>query len=391
MKERPRSTELFGTLGALRVANILNEAIQEFPGPVAVYDENDNLISYNPLYKWVHGQAFEAVLQRAGDKPINYADLVRESAKDVVPAEMLEDHVTDRLRAQKDASGKAIDRFYPNRGWFRIVKVRTPSGAIAGFATDITELKDKSLALERARADAEAANVAKSAFLANMSHELRTPLNAIIGLSEAVGTGILGSCNEKDREYLKDIYNAGHHLLALINDLLDLSKVEAGAMELDHQTFHLQTLLQECIHMIKPIADRASVKIETDISATSINLNGDPRKIKQVILNILTNAVKFSHRGHVVQMRASVDPKQIAIEIEDYGIGIEEENLELAFQPFGHLNHNLAVPAKGAGLGLSIAKRLIELHEGTIHLASRIGEGTTVTVMLPAKMITDLT
>lgn len=391
MKERPRSTELFGTLGALRVANILNEAIQEFPGPVAVYDENDNLISYNPLYKWVHGQAFEAVLQRAGDKPINYADLVRESAKDVVPAEMLEDHVTDRLRAQKDASGKGIDRFYPNRGWFRIVKVRTPSGAIAGFATDITELKDKSLALERARADAEAANVAKSAFLANMSHELRTPLNAIIGLSEAVGTGILGSCNEKDREYLKDIYNAGHHLLALINDLLDLSKVEAGAMELDHQTFHLQTLLQECIHMIKPIADRASVKIETDISATSINLNGDPRKIKQVILNILTNAVKFSHRGHVVQMRASVDPKQIAIEIEDYGIGIEEENLELAFQPFGHLNHNLAVPAKGAGLGLSIAKRLIELHEGTIHLASRIGEGTTVTVMLPAKMITDLT
>ena len=391
MKERPRSTELFGTLGALRVANILNEAIQEFPGPVAVYDENDNLISYNPLYKWVHGQAFEAVLQRADDKPINYADLVRESAKDVVPAEMLEDHVTDRLRAQKDASGKAIDRFYPNRGRFRIVKVRTPSGAIAGFATDITELKDKSLALERARADAEAANVAKSAFLANMSHELRTPLNAIIGLSEAVGTGILGSCNEKDREYLKDIYNAGHHLLALINDLLDLSKVEAGAMELDHQTFHLQTLLQECIHMIKPIADRASVKIETDISATSINLNGDPRKIKQVILNILTNAVKFSHRGHVVQMRASVDPKQIAIEIEDYGIGIEEENLELAFQPFGHLNHNLAVPAKGAGLGLSIAKRLIELHEGTIHLASRIGEGTTVTVMLPAKMITDLT
>lgn len=391
MKERPRSTELFGTLGALRVANILNEAIQEFPGPVAVYDENDNLISYNPLYKWVHGQAFEAVLQRAGDKPINYADLVRESAQDVVPAEMLEDHVTDRLRAQKDGSGKAIDRFYPNRGWFRIVKVRTPSGAIAGFATDITELKDKSLALERARADAEAANVAKSAFLANMSHELRTPLNAIIGLSEALGTGILGSCNEKDREYLKDIYNAGHHLLALINDLLDLSKVEAGAMELDHQTFHLQTLLQECIHMIKPIADRASVKIETDISATLINLNGDPRKIKQVILNILTNAVKFSHRGHVVQMRASVDPKQIAIEIEDYGIGIEEENLELAFQPFGHLNHNLAVPAKGAGLGLSIAKRLIELHEGTIHLASRIGEGTTVTVMLPAKMITDLT
>ncbi|MDF1748774.1 MAG: HAMP domain-containing sensor histidine kinase [Alphaproteobacteria bacterium] len=387
MKDRLKSTELFGTHGASHIAKILNESIQEFPGPVAIYDENDNLITYNRLYEWVHGQAFETVLAESGDRPICYADLVRESAKDVVSPEMLEEHITDRLRAQKNANGEAIDRFYPNCGWFRIVKVRTPSGAIAGFATDITELKEKTLALERARADAEAANAAKSAFLANMSHELRTPLNAIIGLSDALGTGVLGDCNEKDRQYLTDIRGAGHHLLSLINDLLDISKVEAGAMGLECQTFHLPTLLQECVHMMEPIADKASVTLITELSGASVELYGDPRKIKQVILNILSNAVKFSYECSDVKMRASITQKQIVIEIEDHGIGIEEENIEHAFKPFGRLNHSLSAPAKGAGLGLSIAKSMIALHHGTITLASHIGEGTTVTITLPTTMI----
>jgi len=153
---------------SLRDDRILRESIQEFPGPVAVYDERDRLIACNELYRWVHGDAFAKVEAQCKGREINYADLVRESARDIVPPDHLEAHIHDRLRAQREANGDAIDRYYPGRGWFRIVKLRTPSGAVAGFATDITELKETTIALEQARMAAETANIAKSAFLANM-------------------------------------------------------------------------------------------------------------------------------------------------------------------------------------------------------------------------------
>ena len=243
-----------------RDARILRESIREFPGPVAVYDDQDRLIAHNELYRWVHGGAFERVKRKAGAERILYEDLVRESARDVVPPEEFEAHVADRIRAQREANSTPIDRYYPNRGWFRITKVRTPSGAVVGFATDVTELKEKTLALEQARAAAEAASIAKSAFLANMSHELRTPLNAIIGLSEALEMGVFGDlANEAHKGYITDIHNSGNHLLALISDLLDLAKVEAGKMELEPEDFGLTELIDECLTMISPIAGQNSV------------------------------------------------------------------------------------------------------------------------------------
>jgi len=371
----------------LRDALILRESIQEFPGPVAVYDSEDRLIACNELYRWVHGTAFERVQRNAGENRIRYEDLVRESANDVVAPEKFEAHVADRLRAQREASSEPVDRYYPNRGWFRITKVRTPSGAVVGFATDVTELKEKTVALEEARAAAEAANIAKSAFLANMSHELRTPLNAIIGLSEALEMGVFGELTEKHRTYIQDIHNSGNHLLALISDLLDLAKVEAGKMELECETFDLNALIGECLTMMSPIAGQNRVTLESDTGPKDLMINADRRKVKQSLLNILSNAVKYSNIGGSVILSLVRTRHHLQIKVRDDGIGIDMDQLDYVFEPFGRVQSSFTAMPDGAGLGLPIARRLMELHGGDIAIESNRGNGTTVTLQLPASVI----
>ncbi len=369
----------------MRDALILKESIQEFPGPVAVYDDEDRLIACNELYRWVHGAAFEKVQKKVGARRITYEDLVRESAKDVVPPEEFEAHVADRIRAQREANSTPVDRFYPNRGWFRITKVRTPSGAVVGFATDITELKEKSVALEEARAAAESANIAKSAFLANMSHELRTPLNAIIGLSEALLTGVLGDLSDdKRKNYLKDIHTSGNHLLALISDLLDLAKVEAGKMELEPEEFDLKGLIGECLAMMAPIADGNGITLAPDLPRDELLVMADRRKIKQALLNILSNAVKYSEPGGSVYLSLLHGEERLEMKVRDEGIGIDMDQLDYVFEPFGRLRSTFTAMPEGAGLGLPIARRLMELHGGDITIESNPGVGTTVTLFLPS-------
>lgn len=372
----------------MRDALILKESIQEFPGPVAVYDDEDRLIACNELYRWVHGAAFEKVQKKVGAGRIIYEDLVRESAKDVVPPEEFEAHVADRIRAQREANSTPVDRFYPNRGWFRITKVRTPSGAVVGFATDITELKEKSVALEEARAAAESANIAKSAFLANMSHELRTPLNAIIGLSEALLMGVLGDLSgDKRKNYLKDIHTSGNHLLALISDLLDLAKVEAGKMELEPEEFDLKGLIGECLAMMAPIADGNGITLAPDLPRDELLVMADRRKIKQALLNILSNAVKYSEPGGGVYLSLLHGEDRLEMKVRDEGIGIDMEQLDYVFEPFGRLRSTFTAMPEGAGLGLPIARRLMELHGGDITIESNPGVGTTVTLFLPSSVV----
>ena len=372
----------------MRDALILKESIQEFPGPVAVYDDEDRLIACNELYRWVHGAAFEKVQKKVGAGRITYEDLVRESAKDVVPPEEFEAHVADRIRAQREANSTPVDRFYPNRGWFRITKVRTPSGAVVGFATDITELKEKSVALEEARAAAESANIAKSAFLANMSHELRTPLNAIIGLSEALLMGVLGDLSDdKRKNYLKDIHTSGNHLLALISDLLDLAKVEAGKMELEPEEFDLKGLIGECLAMMAPIADGNGITLAPDLPRDELLVMADRRKIKQALLNILSNAVKYSEPGGSIYLSLLHGEERLEMKVRDEGIGIDMDQLDYVFEPFGRLRSTFTAMPEGAGLGLPIARRLMELHGGDITIESNPGVGTTVTLFLPSSVV----
>ncbi|MEX0758011.1 MAG: HAMP domain-containing sensor histidine kinase, partial [Tistlia sp.] len=225
-------------------------------------------------------------------------------------------------------------------------------------------------------------------FLANMSHELRTPLNAIIGLAEALEIGVFGTMeNDQHRRYVADIRQSGHHLLALISDLLDLAKVEAGAMELEREAFALPALIEECLAMMRPIADARSICLRTEGPSETLRLIADRRKIKQVLINILSNAVKYSHAGGDVRVTALLAVDGLRIEVEDRGIGLDETGLDLVFQPFGRLHNRLGAMPEGAGLGLPIAQRFAELHGGEIGIASRLGKGTLVTLRLPPDIL----
>ncbi len=229
---------------------------------------------------------------------------------------------------------------------------------------------------------AETANQAKSQFLANMSHELRTPLNAIIGFSEVISGALFGPLDARYRDYAQDIHGSGHHLLRIINDLLDLSKVEAGRLELRNSSVQVAAIFETCRRMV---ADRAAVAgVALDIRPTDLEVNGDELRLEQVLLNLVSNAVKFTPTGGEVTVSARLAPSgEVVITVADNGIGMAPEDIPRALQPFGQIDNSLSRPHGGTGLGLPLAQRLIELHGGTMTIDSALGKGTTVTVVLP--------
>lgn len=238
------------------------------------------------------------------------------------------------------------------------------------------EIQEKSRQLE-------VASRHKSEFLANMSHELRTPLNAIIGFSEVMLEGMFGEVNEKQREYLQDILSSGRLLLSLINDILDLSKIEAGRMELQVGTFSLRDALTNGVTMVRERATRHGVEVRVDIAAEIAEMEGDERKVKQVVYNLLSNAVKFTPDGGRVGLRARVGDGTVEVSVSDTGIGIPNEEQERVFEEFHQASS--ARGREGTGLGLTLAKRFVELHGGTIRLESEVGVGSRFTFTLPLK------
>ena len=237
--------------------------------------------------------------------------------------------------------------------------------------------------LRNARDQAESANRAKSEFLANMSHELRTPLNAIIGFSEVISSALFGPLDARYRDYAQDIHGSGHHLLRIINDLLDLSKVEAGRLELRETPVSLSAIFETCIRMV---GDRAiTAGLTLDIRPTEVAVLGDELRLEQVLLNLVSNAVKFTPSGGRVSVAASLALSgEAVIAVVDTGIGMAPEDIPRALQPFAQVDNSLARPHGGTGLGLPLAQRLVELHGGTMTIDSQLGKGTTVTVVLPA-------
>ena len=238
---------------------------------------------------------------------------------------------------------------------------------------------------EKALKRAEAANRAKSEFLANMSHELRTPLNAIIGFSEMIHSRAFGVNTEKTVEYGYIIHQSGHHLLALINDILDLAKIEAGALGLREADFDLARLIESCVDIMQAKAETGDISLHAEPMAGPVEIRADERAIRQIVLNLLSNALKFTPALGCVRTFLRVEPDgSLAFGVTDTGYGIREEDLERVFQNFGQGRHDVAMPDKGTGLGLPIVKGLAEAHGGDVHLKSRVGEGTCVTVVLPA-------
>ena len=241
------------------------------------------------------------------------------------------------------------------------------------------EIQEKSLQLELA-------NRHKSEFLSNMSHELRTPLNAIIGFSEVLLERMFGEMNEKQEDYLKDIHSSGQHLLSLINDILDLAKVEAGRMELNIATFDLPAAIDNALALIRERAMRHRIALAVDVDPQLGQLNADERKLKQILLNLLSNAVKFTPEGGRITVTARLAGRMVEIAVSDTGIGIAAEDHAAVFEEFKQVGTDYTRKAEGTGLGLALTRKLVILHGGAMRLESEPGKGSTFAFTLPLKL-----
>ena len=239
------------------------------------------------------------------------------------------------------------------------------------------EIQDKSQQLE-------IVNQHKSEFLANMSHELRTPLNAIIGFSEVLIERMFGELNEKQADYLKDIYTSGKHLLALINDILDLSKIEAGRMELELSAFDAPAALANAMTLVRERATQHGIALGLEVAMALGEIRADERKFKQIVLNLLSNAVKFTPDGGKVDVRATLaDDDMIAVAVSDTGVGIAQEDQAAVFEEFRQVGRHYTDKQEGTGLGLALTKRFVELHGGALSVVSEPGRGSTFTFTIP--------
>jgi PAS domain S-box-containing protein len=258
-------------------------------------------------------------------------------------------------------------------------------------ARDVTErkrldqvLQEKNIELENARSVAEKTNLSKSDFLANMSHELRTPLNSVIGFSEVLQDQLFGPINEKQQEYVKNILTSGRHLLSLINDILDLSKVESGKMELELSEFSLLESLNASLMMLKEKALKGGISLNMELAPPDdLRIVADQRKLKQILFNLVSNAVKFTPAGGEVNVNAFKHGDFIEISVTDSGIGIREEDIPKLFHPFTQLESVYTKEYEGTGLGLALNRHLVELHNGKIWVKSEFGKGSRFSFTIP--------
>lgn len=248
---------------------------------------------------------------------------------------------------------------------------------------DVTDRKRLEESLLQAKVAAETASRTKSEFLANMSHELRTPLNSIIGFSDALMEGYFGELNPKQVRYVQNVSNSGRHLLSIINDILDISKVEAGKMKLFPECIHVDSILEEMIALVQPIAAKKEIRINVIRDPKLENLLADKAKIKQILYNLLGNAIKFTHDGGSITIYAHINDDMARFSIIDTGIGISPEDQKKLFRPFTQLDASVARKYEGTGLGLALVKEIVELHGGHIWVESKVGKGSNFTFELP--------
>ncbi len=254
------------------------------------------------------------------------------------------------------------------------------------------EMQAMTVDLEQARREAEEASRAKSNFLASMSHELRTPLNAVLGFADIMRQGLFGPVGHpRYADYVDGIVKSGQHLLSLINDVLDMSRVEAGKLELNEDDLDLRKSIEEALDLVGVTAEGKGVSLTRALPAILPRLQADPRLLRQMMLNLLSNAIKFTSEGGNVEVAAAVlTDGGLAIRVRDTGVGMSDHQLKRVFEPFSQGDSLRAREAGGSGLGLPITRRLIELHDGQIHLSSRKSAGTTATLIFPASRVQTL-
>ena len=294
-----------------------------------------------------------------------------------------------RIESERDVKG-IINRYRCRDGSYKYLewRARQEGGLVYGIARDVTERLAIEAEMAEAKAAVEAASKAKSAFLANMSHELRTPLNAILGFSEIIRDQVLGDTPAswaKYKDYAGSIYASGTHLLSLISEVLDLSKIESGGYRLHIEYFDMQMVIRDSLVLVGPQAERAGVSILPVNVAGDVAVDADMRAIKQVIVNLLANAVKFTPDGGEIEVRCHEDGGIVHVSVRDSGIGIAKELQESVFEAFHRGDAKLARQYDGTGLGLSVCRRLVEMHGGRIRLESTPNVGTTVYFHVPKR------
>jgi len=380
-----RAAQLSGTHGG--VIYEYDEATQTFHLRAAhrLEDELVEALRREPL-RLGEGATGQAVATRA---PFQVTNLLDEK-----------EYTLTRVRAILAQLGYrsilAVPLIFEQRILGALVVHRQETGAFAPAVVNLlqTFAAQSALAIQNARLfreiedkgrQLEAASRHKSEFLANMSHELRTPLNAITGFSEVLLERMFGEINPKQTEYLQDILSSGRHLLSLINDILDLSKIEAGRMELTLAQFHLPLALENAITLIKERAARHGIALDIEVDPALGEFVGDERKIKQVLLNLLSNAVKFTPEGGRIGVRAARADGAVEIAVSDTGIGIAPKDQEAIFEEFRQVGSDEARKVEGTGLGLTLTKKFVEMHGGRIWVESDVGKGSTFRFTLPSK------
>jgi two-component system cell cycle sensor histidine kinase PleC len=384
----------------------LRDAIETIPEAFVLWDAEDRLVLCNSHFQRLHRLPDSAVTPGT-------------SYETVIEVGSMPEVRTRQQDAANQAPGaRTFEAQLDDGSWLHISERRTKDGGYVSVGTDITRIKEHEqklvdndlrlrasvIDLKRSQAElerqameladlaekysdeknrAEEANQAKSKFLANMSHELRTPLNAIIGFSEIMGSGLFGKLgSDKYREYCHDILTSGKYLLDVINDILDMSKIEAGRMRLDLEPLDLSKTLAESLRVVSGRAEDKHLTLDADI-ANTISVIADRRAVKQIIVNLLSNAVKFTPDEGKVVVRGQMLSDSIVLVIADTGIGIAPESLRRLGKPFEQVESQLTKTYQGSGLGLAIARSLTNLHGGSMKLRSKLGAGTVVRVTLP--------
>jgi len=358
------------------------DAMENLDAGFILWGPDDRLIMSNSFIEEVQPQVKDIL------KPgLSYEEFVRANAKtDWAESNSFggEDWVEMRLR-QHNSPKSELEYHLDDGRWFRVRKQKLRDGSTIAFHVEITNSKRRENELNQAIQEAEAANRTKSEFLANMSHELRTPLNAIIGFSDALAHGVFGSlANNRQLEYLDNINEAGTHLLELINDILDVSTIEAGQLELNINNTNLGEIVESALRLVEQRARDRGVELENHLNDEKLLVSVDTLRMKQVFVNLMSNAIKFTPEGGKVTMNVrKVDNSGLAIEISDTGVGMDEVGIKKALMTFGQVQSDLSREEEGTGLGIPLTKGLVEAHGGTLEIQSKLGVGTTVTVNLP--------
>ena len=365
-----------------RRSSLLQSTLEHIGEGLSVFDSRGRLIAWNSRFCELLDLPADLTIG-APLRDILMLQAVRGDFGDGEP----EAEVAKRLELFYRNVPTVKERLTPGGRTLQIFRRAMPNGAVVSVYSDITDLKASERKLIQARSQAEMANRSKSDFLANMSHELRTPLNAIIGFSEIISNELFGPIvNEKYLEYIRDIHNSSLHLLSIINDVLDMSKIEAGKLELSKEALNIQSVISDVVRMMHERAQSRGIELITQLLDEEVDVWADERAMKQIFLNLLSNAIKFSKAGGKVYVRVGADQPNLAVvEFEDYGIGMNEEEQERALQPFGQAKPATTRNYGGTGLGLPITKGLVEAHGGKLAIKSRAGHGTIVRVVLPTE------